>query len=201
MDSALEGKSGGFQCGISKGILPKRALQEFMKEYLLYRFVFHLILPTLLRITMIVRKLSLIVVLLFALAGCKTTENYQKILRSWVGVHSDRLIMNWGPPTATYPLSNGGKVLEYNKEKNFQMGGDTISVPQTTYHSGNINTYGVGNSQHGTYSGSSTTYVQQTTPVHNITWKCVTRFTVNEEGIITSWAHEGNHCKAFDPED
>ena len=186
---------------ISKGILPKRALQEFVKEYFLYRFVFHLIPPILLRITMIVRKLSLMVVLLFVLAGCKTTENYKKVLNTWVGVHVDNLVMQWGPPSNSYPLSNGGQVLEYRSDYNVQMGGNTVNVPQTTYHRGNINTFGGGNPQFGNYSGSSTTYVQQTTPVYNIRQWCTTRITINENGIITDWAFDGNNCIAFDPED
>jgi|TARA_E500000178_G_C16830014_1_gene665593 hypothetical protein len=150
---------------------------------------------------MIVRKLNLMVVLLFVLAGCKTTENYQKILRSWVGQPVDNLLMQWGPPDNTYSLSNGGKILEYNYEKHFQLGGETVTVPQTTYHSGRVRMYGNGSSQYGNYSGSSTTYVEKKTPVQNYTWKCITRFTVSENSIITGWEHEGNYCKASDPDD
>jgi hypothetical protein len=80
------------------------------------------------------------------------------------------------------------------------MGGNTVTVPKTTYHQGNVNTYGGSNPQFGSYSGSSTTYVQKTTPVYNIHLSCTTRFTVNENGIITNWAHEGNNCIAFDPD-
>ncbi len=145
------------------------------------------------------KNLSLFVVLSVALAGCATTANYQKILNSWVGYNVDNLVMRWGLPANSYPLSNGGRVLEYNKQRNVQIGGYTTTVPETTYNSGTANVYGTGGSAHGTYSGTSTTYVQKTTPVQNIAMQCITRFTVNAQGTITNWAWQGNDCTAFKP--
>lgn len=139
------------------------------------------------------------VVLLMILSGCATTANYEKLLNSWVGENVDDLVMKWGPPASTYPLSDGGRVLEYRRERNVQIGGYTTMVPQTTYNSGTVNAYGAGGSAYGTYSGTSTTYVQQTTPTQNIPMECITRFTVNAQGLITNWAWQGNDCKARAP--
>lgn len=141
-------------------------------------------------------KLKAIVLLALLLAGCATSANYSKLLQSWVGSSGDNLVMRWGPPTRSYPLSNGGKVLEYSYQRNIQIGGYTTTVPQTTYNSGTANVHGIRGSSYGTYSGSSTTYVQQTTPIQNIAMRCVTRFTINAQGTITNWTWQGNDCKS-----
>ena len=145
------------------------------------------------------KSTSIIVTLAIGLAGCATTANYEKILSSWVGSNADNLVMRWGPPSNSYPLSNGGRVLEYSNQRNIQLGGYTQTVPQTTYSSGTASAYGTGGSAYGTYSGTSTTYVQRTTPVQNIAMQCITRFTINSQGTITNWAWQGNDCKAMEP--
>ena len=147
----------------------------------------------------IVMKLIPFFVLLLMFAGCATTANYEKILRSYVGASVDKLVMRWGPPHNSYPLSNGGKMLEYSDQRNVQIGGYATTVPQTTYSSGTANVYGTGGSARGTYSGTSTTYVQTTTPVQNIAFRCTTRFTVNAQGVVTNWSWQGNDCKAMEP--
>lgn len=138
-------------------------------------------------------------VLTVALAGCATTANYEKMLASWVGAPVDRLVMRWGPPANSYTLSDGGRVIEYGRQRNVQIGGFTTTVPQTTFTNGSANVYGPAGSAFGTYSGTSTTYVQRTTPMQNIAMQCTTRFTVDPSGIIRNWAWEGNDCRAMAP--
>lgn len=145
------------------------------------------------------REIAFVLACLMAVSGCATTANYEEILQSWVGSNVDRLVMSWGPPATSFPLTTGGSVLEYSNQRNVQIGGYTTTVPQTTYNSGTANAYGTGGSAYGTYSGTSTTYVQKTTPVQNIAMQCVTRFTVNAQGTITNWAWQGNDCTARKP--
>lgn len=145
------------------------------------------------------RTITLFTVISILISACATTENFEKILDTWVGTNADNLVSQWGPPTSSYSLSDGGRVLEYSNQRNFQIGGYTTSVPQTTYNSGSINVLGTGGSTYGTYSGTTTTYVQQTTPVQNIAMQCITRFTVNGSGTITKWAWQGNDCRATEP--
>ena len=133
------------------------------------------------------------------LAGCATTANYENLLNTWVGNHVDSLVSSWGPPRSSFQLSDGGKVIEYANSRNIQIGGYTTTVPQTTYNSGTANAYGSGGYAYGSYSGTSTTYVQQTTPVQNIAMQCITRFTIDPQGIITKWSWQGNDCKARNP--
>ena len=147
---------------------------------------------------------KLTIALLFSCAaifgGCATTEGYKKVANSWVGNHVDNLITSWGPPSGIYPLSNGGQVLQYSRQRNVQVGGITYAVPQTTYENGRVNAYSnSGSSAYANYSGRTTTYVNQTTPVENIEMQCVTRFTIDSTGIIRNWAFEGNDCRAKAP--
>jgi hypothetical protein len=134
------------------------------------------------------------------LGSCATTANYEKILNSWVGSSVDNLVSSWGPPQSSFELSDGGKVIEYVNARNVQFGGFTYSNPQTTYHSGTASAYSnYGKSAYGSYSGTSTTYTNETTPIQNIAMSCKTRFTLNRSGKITKWSWQGNDCKAEDP--
>ena len=49
------------------------------------------------------------------LGGCKTTS-YDTTLDTWIGVHSDNLIVSRGPPDRTYSLSDGRQVFAYFDE-------------------------------------------------------------------------------------
>jgi len=136
----------------------------------------------------------------FALCSCATTANYERILRSWVGAPADDLVASWGPPQNSYQLSDGGWVLEYVRSRTVPIGGYTYTQPQTTYHSGSVRSYSpYGGSAHGSYSGTSTTYVQKQTPVYNVPLQCRTTFRVNSIGIITGWRLQGNDCTALPP--
>ncbi len=138
-------------------------------------------------------KIIYIFVVILFVSGCATTANYEKILATWVGNHSDNLVSSWGPPQSFYELSNGGRVLEYSNQRNAQIGGYTTTTPQTTYHSGSTS-YG------NTFSGTSTTYVQTQTPTYNVNLWCKTRFTANSNGIITNWTWQGNNCTSLAPD-
>ena len=137
--------------------------------------------------------------LALVLSGCATTANYEAILKTWMGVHADRLVASWGPPQNSFQLSGGGQVLEYVFSRDVQLGGYSYTTPQTTVHSGSVSAYGTGGSAYGTYSGTSTTYVQKQTPTYNVNTWCKTRFTTNSSGIIERWAWQGNNCRAMSP--
>ena len=141
-------------------------------------------------------KPSVIIAVALILAACATTENYKKILNTWIGSHVDRLVSSWGPPQGSFKLSNGGAVLEYRRGRTVQVGGYPVTTPQTTYQSGTV--YGGGG--YGTYSGTSTTYVTRQTPSFIINKWCNTRFTVGSNGIIETWSMEGNECVSRSPD-
>ncbi len=141
-----------------------------------------------------IKSIGVVLALALLFAGCATTANYEAKLQSWVGQPVDNLVASWGPPESSYTLTNGGRVLQYANQRNMQIGGNTYTTPQTTYNAGTANIYGTGGYATGTYSGTSTTYVQQQAPTYNIALTCVTRITANSSGIITNWAWQGNNC-------
>lgn len=145
--------------------------------------------------------MKIIIILIFILtAGCATTANYEKVLDSWVGNHLDNLIGSWGIPDKSIELSNGGAMVEYIRESTTVGGGGSYTVPKTTHSTGNATFYGgLGKSATGSYSGSTTTYIEKNRPVYTVHRNCRTRFTIDISGIITKWGWEGNNCKAKDP--
>jgi hypothetical protein len=135
------------------------------------------------------RLLFVAATMVAGLTGCATTENYSAILQSWIGAHVDDLVLSWGPPQASFDLSTGGKVLQYEESRNVYVPGVSYSTPVTTY-------------QPGLYGAliPSTTYVQQQTPGENHTYSCKTTFTADKNGVIYDWRWEGNDCTAYAPD-
>lgn len=141
------------------------------------------------------KNYAIATVMLF-LSACASTAHYEKALGSWVGSSVDMLVSRWGPPQRSFAFSNGGRVLEYSRQRDIQIGGFTTITPKMTYHTGTVEIYRPTGTVEGTYTGTTTTYVKETTPVQNIALQCTTRFTANAQGTVTSWAWEGNDCKA-----
>ncbi len=137
------------------------------------------------------------------LGGCKTTgygtTSYDKTLDTWIGVHSDNLIVSRGPPDRTYSLSDGRQVFAYYDESTslkpnpnnfFQQSCGTPTF-QTT---GTIQPRGYG------YAYQSTTRARQG-PCYisginyqRVTQTCETRFVIGHDGRISNWAFEGAGC-------
>ena len=128
----------------------------------------------------------LVLLLCIGLSGCASTAKYEVKLNTWIGASEDSLIASWGVPDKAYDMRDGKKAIEYVHKNTVQTGGYTYAVPQTSYHSGTI-----GNK---TYSGTSTQYVTETTPVQKYKLSCKTSFIINSSGKVESWHHEGNNC-------
>jgi hypothetical protein len=153
-----------------------------------------------------VKKIAILSILSLALMGCATfpereeatTANFERILSSLVGLPETRAIERWGLPRSSYTLTTGEKIIQYGIGVTGPVGGgETYYTPQTTYHSGSVSTYGRGGySGQGSYPGTATTYAPQTTPVYNATYFCNWRFIIGQDGIIKSWSHQGNYCRA-----
>lgn len=114
------------------------------------------------------------------LCACATTENYENILKGFVGKSEDQLVQAWGPPDTVYE-TGGKKYLTYVRSH-------TGYVPGTppTYQ-----TRIIGNRAYTTGYGGSAGYFYQ---LH-----CKTTFTLSG-GTVTAWRHEGNDCRARAPE-
>ena len=119
--------------------------------------------------------------------GCvsTSTENYEKILQTWVGLHVDELVLDWGPPQSSFDLSTGDKIIEYHNVRYVYIPGSSFPTAHTVY-------------KHHT-DGSVTTYrrfTEREIPAQSYTRFCKTRFIINPEGIIKQWDWEGDDCAA-----
>lgn len=120
------------------------------------------------------RYCSLIAICL--LVACATTEKYEAILKSWVGLPERELIQSWGPPDSVYE-SSGVKYLTYSKS-----GAGYVPGIAPTYQ-----TTVTGNTAYTRSYGGSPGYA------YNL--RCKTSFTIENE-VIQSWRWEGNACRA-----
>ncbi len=110
------------------------------------------------------------------LGACATTENYEKILKSWVGHDVNELVGAWGYPVNSFKAPNGNTVYVYSSSGSYTMPTNTTA----TY-----NVYG--NSVY----GNSTTTGGQT-----LNFWCQTFFEINDSNTITTWSWKGNNCKS-----
>ncbi len=123
----------------------------------------------------------LVAVAAATLAACATEEHYNRILAGWVGRHVDDLMVRWGPPDRSAALSDGRKVIAYDRERTVTSGGHTRYERVVTE------------------DGDDVIYVPVTTPVRTRVLSCETRFVIAQQGIIESWSHDGNNCVARPP--
>jgi hypothetical protein len=131
------------------------------------------------------------------LASCASTANYEKAPQSWVGASADSLVKTWGPPQSSHKLSDGGQVLVYVYEGTMHLNGHNNTESQTSYRFDTTSAFGFnGSYAQGMYSGTNTPNEQHQNSGHDIYLMCITRFTVNPQGTIISWAQRGNNCKA-----
>ena len=126
------------------------------------------------------------------LTACATANKYDKEMQLLVGRHIDSITLYWGQPRVLQSAPDGSRIVEFVRENEFVLYGSTQSVPVTTYHSGTA----TAGSSSGTYSGTSTTYVQRTTPDEVIRSSCVTRFMLDPRGYVTRYAFSGSACRA-----
>lgn len=131
--------------------------------------------------------------LIFVISSCKSTGAYHERLAYWDGQHSDRLFEVWGVPKGTYPTSDGGKIVEFERSENVDVPAITTFSPSTTYHSGSVYSSTGG---YATVTGTSRSYGLTTTPGYSITEPCSTTFWIKPNGYIRKSEARGNGCKA-----
>lgn len=122
--------------------------------------------------------------------GCATTstENYEKILQTWVGLHVDELVLDWGPPQSSFDLSTGEKIIEYHNVRYVYIPSTSFPRAHTVYRKhpdGSVTTY--------------QTFSEHEIPAQSYTRFCKTRFIINPDGMIKQWDWEGDDCRAEAP--
>ncbi|MEZ6029111.1 MAG: hypothetical protein R3C46_05110 [Hyphomonadaceae bacterium] len=62
-----------------------------------------------------IRRLTVLAAAALALAACVTEEGYRQHMDMWVGTTTDDILLKWGPPQASAPMSNGRELWSYTK--------------------------------------------------------------------------------------
>ncbi|MCS6894090.1 MAG: hypothetical protein NZO16_05960 [Deltaproteobacteria bacterium] len=65
---------------------------------------------------MTITKALLLPIMLLVTMSCGLIVTYEQKVYPWIGRHVDSLIVSWGPPSHSYDLSDGGKVIQYKKD-------------------------------------------------------------------------------------
>lgn len=135
----------------------------------------------------IMTKISQVIsclLLMFALAACATTANYQQALSQWQGAKIQELIAVWGSPEAAVKLPNGNTAYMYMRQQLY------TAPPPPAMTPGFVNVNGTpmyGADFVGGASGQT------------VTLYCRTWFEVNPKGLIVSSQFQGNNCVATKP--
>lgn len=106
----------------------------------------------------------LLLAMVGVLAGCASST---AVLQNWVGAPESELLRRWGKPNRVTETAEGGKVLEYAKER-FAI----VPTPRPSDFPGQI---------------TRMEYVEYQ-------FWCRTRFEVSGEGTIVGFRYEGNDC-------
>ena len=112
--------------------------------------------------------------------SCATTENYNAIVKSWLGQPEVDLVRAWGAPQNTHQ-SGDTKFMVYDKRRNVQVG-QTTATTNTSYS----------NNPYSIYDSTSTTTVN---PATNINMVCITTFEIFNNRVVNV-SYKGNDCRA-----
>jgi hypothetical protein len=124
-----------------------------------------------------------------AIAGCASPgSRYQARLDGYVGKPEADLLQAMGRPQHTQSLADGGRMLEYSRERVVPYSGhlrairdgDTKAPPLVDYPSGTYNPAGL---------------VPAQPASRDVASACALSFKVDAEGTVRSWAAEGEDCR------
>jgi len=110
------------------------------------------------------------------LAGCATTDHYERSLNALVGLQESELVQKLGRPNRTYD-ANGFRYLVYESR-------DIAFIPGTA---NGYQTMGQGVHERRMAIGGSPDVAIEAT--------CITTFEIEQAKVI-AWAHKGNYCKS-----
>lgn len=128
-------------------------------------------------------KKTAIVVCALLMVGCASTQQrkgeFTVAMDAWIGKSADDLVLDKGPPTGSFQLSNGQRILEY-LEKETVINRSSGFAASTGIVSGD----------------GSWFFIPRYTfaPDRSTTWTCKVLFTVTPQNIIESWKSQGNNC-------
>lgn len=130
------------------------------------------------------RKRMALLATVAMLGGCASTEQrraeFSAATDAWVGKPLDELVQAKGPPTASFTLTDGKRVIEYLRKETVVSGGEPMTMMSPVF----------------VPNGGGWVYVPQPLyfPSRSMTLACKLLFTVSKDNLIESWKAEGNDC-------
>lgn len=135
------------------------------------------------------KGIALVVGAGLALVGCATTEGYRQLLESFVGMTSDTLLVEFGPPSSRDDLEAGGEVWSYLFEEERSDPGGYRTIPRERRIT-ILDTQG--NEQTRVERYEETIYQ----PPRSWVARCETRFVIDEASRVRDFRFDGNACVA-----
>ncbi len=151
------------------------------------------------------RPLSIIVSILL-LAGCANARDrsYEKLLDSFIGRSADDVIVSQRPPDREYTLSDGRRILEFRRQweetiyrstpavisrgpSSYRTTGTIRRVPSTAAQP----TYQIETETREQRAPGYITTAPSVRPAGTVVRECVTRLTVDQQGIVRHWSYQG----------
>jgi hypothetical protein len=105
-----------------------------------------------------------------------TSENYEKILDTWVGENISSLVNQWGYPNDQFVSPSGRKVYVYEQSRIIRIPTNQITDVKVKEN----------------WDSSYT--VTGKRKYNTIEYVCVTWIETNDSGDIVNWRWEGNNC-------
>jgi hypothetical protein len=127
------------------------------------------------------KLLVLLIVICFFFSSCAqmmgyTSENYEKILDTWVGENISGLVNQWGYPNDQFVSPSGRKVYVYEQSRIIRIPTNKITDVKVKEN----------------WDSSYT--VTGKRKYNEIEYVCVTWIETNDAGDIVNWRWEGNNC-------
>lgn len=141
-------------------------------------------------------KLPAITLAALLFAGCATSEKFAAKMDAFIGQPESALVSRLGPPQSAYTLTDGSKVIQYARSSTMLIPGATTLQPVRSNTYGNVSLNQGLRTTSGTYSSTTTTYVQHQGPSTSVQLACTVNFTISAQGAVLAWTAEGNHCKS-----
>ena len=135
-----------------------------------------------------IKKTAFVLILVFVLFACATTQKYDAKLNSMIGESQETLFKKFGKPSASKIFDNGDVIFAYTSI-------DDVFVPSEYY------TYNQGNEiyeEDGLFSPFLTTYQFSNNPGdigYEAKYICKTLFLMQNNKIV-AWKWQGNNCVA-----
>lgn len=107
------------------------------------------------------------------LSGCSTKANMDRIMLSWIGVHIENVVRQWGYPDREQDF-RGRKLYIWEDETLYAQ-------PTTSTVTGNV-------------QGSTVFGTTVTTGGMIVNGRCARTLEVDQQGFVVNWHWDGNDC-------